>query len=89
MYFLLVIGYETLGTKLGKVLENSPAEKYGLQPGDIVLEVNKKTVKTWQDIRREIILSEGKINLKIQRGEQILSFEIEPQISEGLRSNLV
>ena len=85
MYFLLVIGYETLGTKLGKVLENSPAEKYGLQPGDIVLEVNKKTVKTWQDIRREIILSEGKINLKIQRGEQILYFEIEPQIIDGRR----
>jgi regulator of sigma E protease len=85
MYFLLVAGYENLGNKLGKILENSPAEKSGLQPGDIVLEVNKNAVKTWQDIRREIALSEGKVKLKVQRGEQILYFEIEPKISDGRR----
>ena len=59
-------------TTIGFVLEDSPAEKAGIQPGDRILEINGDEVKgfagTLDSITERVVLSSGdKIVFKIQR----------------------
>jgi regulator of sigma E protease len=83
IYVLLVIGLPSLGTKVGKVMENSPAEKIGIKPGDEVIEINGKKVKTWDDVRRKIAVSRDKVVIKVKRGDEILEFTAEPEFRNG------
>lgn len=83
IYVLLVIGIPSLGTKVGKVMENSPAEKIGIKPGDEVIEINNRKVKTWDDVRRKIAVSRDKVVIKVKRGDEILEFTAEPEFRNG------
>jgi len=68
---------------LGWVANNSPAQKAGFQPGDVIVAVQDKENPTWDDVRYKIF---GKINqnleMKVQRGTQTLSLAMTPRIPE-------
>ena len=83
MYFLLIAGVPKLSTKVSKVMEGAPAEKVGIMPGDVILEINGRKVKTWDELKREVVLSEGTLNLKVKRGEEILEFKLNPMKKNG------
>lgn len=56
------------GTKLGRIMEGSPAEKAGLLEGDIIHSVAGKTISTWEAMAEEIQNSEGKaVQLEVIR----------------------
>lgn len=80
----LVIGVST--TKIGTILENSPAYGSEIQINDQILEVNHKEVKSWQEIVEGIGKTEKneKVSLKLQRDNNIKEIEIEPDFSEGV-----
>lgn len=44
-------------TVVGSVIENSPAEKAGLKPGDRVLSVNGTAVERWEEVNKSIVYS--------------------------------
>lgn len=54
------------------VIENSPAQKAGVLVDDQILEINGHQIKEWYDISREVSASIDNVNIKIQRGEQII-----------------
>lgn len=83
IYILLLVGLPSLGTKVGKVMENSPAERIGVKPGDEVIEINGKRVKTWDDVRRRIAVSRDRVLIKVKRGEEIIEFTAEPEFRNG------
>ncbi|GBD04267.1 Regulator of sigma-W protease RasP [bacterium HR19] len=83
IYILLLVGLPSLGTKVGKVMENSPAERIGVKPGDEVIEINGRRVKTWDDVRRNIAISRDKVIIKVKRGEEIIEFTAEPEFRNG------
>lgn len=58
--------------------KGSPAEKAGLQQGDIILEYNNKPIKSLQSFRYDISLMnpESKVNLKVNRKGKIMSFTV-------------
>lgn len=61
-------------------IKNSPAETAGIKSGDIIKKVNDKeyTAEEFDKISADIKGKEGtKVKLQIQRGEQILDFEVE------------
>lgn len=61
-------------------IKNSPAEAIGIKSGDIIKKVNDKeyTAEEFDKISADIKGKEGtKVKLQIQRGEQILDFEVE------------
>lgn len=61
-------------------IKNSPAEAIGIKSGDIIKKVNDKeyTAEEFDKISSDIKGKEGtKVKLQIQRGEQILDFEVE------------
>lgn len=72
---------EELNSEIAIIFPDSPAEKAGLQAKDIILQVNGEEVKGNPVRIVELIReSEGKVQMQVQRGEEIIDIEIEPEI---------
>lgn len=66
------------------VMENSPASKAGIKKGDVVIEVDGLSIKTWDEFKNEISKRPGvKTTLKILRGKDIIEVNIVPLNTDG------
>lgn len=78
------------GVVVIKVFKNSPAEKYGLEVGDIILSINGKPVKSPQQlsffIQRLKINSQIKITVLRDKKQLTLPIKIEEQIKTDKES---
>ncbi len=76
---------EKEGVIITGILERSPAQKAGLQPGDIILEINGQKIKTYKEVIKLIssIPIGTKINVKIKRKNQIINFMIIVEEKKG------
>ncbi len=64
---------------IGWVLDNSPAQKAGILPGDRIVRIENMQNPTWEDVLPKVVLSPGQpVNVAIQRGNQILQKTIVP-----------
>ena len=72
---------EELNSEIAIIFPDSPAERAGLQAKDTILQVNGEEVKDNPVRIVELIReSEGKVQMQVQRGEEIIDIEIEPEI---------
>ncbi|HXF51927.1 MAG TPA: M50 family metallopeptidase [Dehalococcoidia bacterium] len=56
------------------VQPNSPAERAGLQPGDLILEVEGREIQNVGDVSRQVLLNLGEdITFKVKRGQEIIT----------------
>jgi regulator of sigma E protease len=83
---LAVVFVYSLGEPVfGRVLiegisENSPAERAGLQPGDLILKANGKEFQTADQLKAEIDANLGQpMELTYQRGDQVTTITITPR----------
>ncbi|MCD6489334.1 MAG: RIP metalloprotease RseP [Thermodesulfobacterium sp.] len=79
------VGITILPAKIGEILPDSPAEKAGLKPGDEIIKVNGKKVKSFQELvflLRSKNISESVI-LTVKRNNQIFKVKIKPELKEG------
>ncbi len=64
---------------IGWVMENSPAEKAGIQTGDRIVRIDGLQNPTWEDVLlKTAIQGNQPLDLAVQRGNQILEKEIAP-----------
>lgn len=79
----LVIGLETK-VSVQSVDSGTPAEKAGIQSGDIVREVEGKKVKSLNDIRMPLQEAQGKpVSMVLERANQKYDLTIRPVKQEG------
>ena len=66
------------GALILKINDNSPAEQAGLEPGDIIVEIEKIPVRTMDDVRKNIINRKAgdRIAIKIVRSNKYLTGKI-------------
>ncbi len=70
----------TEGVLVTDVKQNSPAEKAGIQRGDVILEVNRKKIMNTKDFQKALKASKkGTVLLLINRGEHLLYMAIESE----------
>lgn len=66
---------------VGNVLENSPAQKYGLLVNDEIKEINGVKVNNWPEFKNEVVnIKENNIELKIFRDSKEEIIKLTPEI---------
>lgn len=74
-------GQQELLPVIGQVVENSPAEAAGLQPGDRVLVVDGVEITYWRELSEIIQQSEGRtLVLSVARGHESVQILAEPRV---------
>ena len=68
---------------VGSVRENSPAERAGFEPGDIILEIRKEDgdsvrPKTFMDMQTFFMDDTETVTYTVKRGEEVLQLEVVP-----------
>jgi len=86
-YFCLtlvfMLGFPDLGTKVGELVKDYPAQQAGLMVDDKILEINAQKVASWTDIQQSIVESQtNTIVLKIERNGEVIEKTIVPKVDE-------
>ncbi len=72
-----ILGKMDFPPVIGTVLENSAAQEAGILPGDRVLSVDGREVKTFQEFRQEIEMNtSGTSAIKLRRGDDVLDIDV-------------
>jgi len=75
--------YDSSPPVIGNVQTGSPAERIGIQPGDLILSVNDRDVPTWDAFDLEILPAANReLDLVVSRAGQRLEFVVSPE-AEG------
>ncbi len=62
---------------IAKIDEGSPAERAGIQPGDLIVAFDGQRADTWEDVRLSEVTAVGKsVPVLIERGGQPLTFNV-------------
>ena len=78
-----------IGTKIDKVVENTPAEKAGIQSGDEIVSIEshgmKASIDTYEDLLYYMSSYEGKdlITITLIRNGETLTKTLKPELNEG------
>ncbi|MEW6032674.1 MAG: M50 family metallopeptidase [Bacillota bacterium] len=64
---------------IGQVIPGYPAEKAGLEPGDVVVSIDGDEIRTWADLSVRTGRSLGRsITVVVRRGEELRTFVVTP-----------
>ncbi len=75
-----IVGYGS--SEIKKVISNSPADKAGIQSGDLIIKINENKVKDIYDINSIISKNQKEeMDFQINRGGNILNVKIKPEYS--------
>ena len=84
LYFCIALmGSNALSPTIGKVLENSPAQKAGLLPGDEIVRINQTDIKTWNDLSKVIKGSQSALKFYVKRENKLYSKVVDPKLSDS------
>jgi regulator of sigma E protease len=84
MVVFLFHGVPVLSTHVGAVEPGSPAERAGIQKGDVIVSLNGQAIREWEELSREIKASEGNpLNVQLRRESQELAVTVQPAKKEG------
>jgi regulator of sigma E protease len=77
-WFILFMGYPTLTTKVGGLIEGYGAQAAGIQIADKIIAINGKPVAFWEDLQDQIQQNKTKssIRLLLIRNDQKLEFNV-------------
>jgi len=77
-------GVPVVSNQVGSVEVGSPAERAGIQKGDVITSINGQPVQVWEELSKGIKESEGKpLALKVQRESKELALSVQPNRKEG------
>jgi len=81
--FVFLLGVETPDfslAKIGTFTKNAPAEKSGLQQGDVILMIDNNKINRWEDMAEIIHRSAGKkLKFLVKRESEEFSLNITPE----------
>ena len=75
----MVLGEPSTPADVGEVIPGSAAEKAGLKPGDVFLEIDGSKIERFEQVRRIVQLAPGKsLAIIVRRGQQELTLTAIP-----------
>ncbi|MBN1773062.1 MAG: site-2 protease family protein [Deltaproteobacteria bacterium] len=84
IYFFVFLGRDTiLPASVGTVFAGTPAAAAGLQPGDLIVEVDGTTIHGFEDVVAEVEGRPGEpLEFRIRRGDEVFARRITPATAE-------
>lgn len=80
---VFMVGYPTLTSTVGKVLEDYPGKEAGIKEGDKILKINGIAVHQWEEVTNLVHTNKGnKIRVVIERGNEVMELTLEPKTQE-------
>lgn len=84
LYFsIAIMGASTFAAQIGTVQKNSPAFNAGILKDDLIIRINEKEIKAWEDIGKIIVNSQGPLKFYIKRNNKLIAKTINPYISDS------
>ena len=84
LYFsIAMMGATTWAAQVGQVQENSPAFHAGILPNDEIIKINDTEIKSWDEIGKTIVNSDGALKFFIKRDGLIIAKTINPHVSDS------
>jgi len=78
---VFMLGYPTLSSKIGEVIEDSPALEAGLLKGDVITQIDDTPIRGFEDLKRYISQSTGNtLKFQVERDGTTIHKEIVPEI---------
>ncbi len=66
---------------VGWVMENSPAAKAGVEPGDRIVRIDNQQQPTWEDVILKVMVAPKQpVDVALQRGNQVLERRVQPEV---------
>ncbi|MDR2034280.1 MAG: RIP metalloprotease RseP [Helicobacteraceae bacterium] len=78
-----LIGFSALAPTIGKIIEDSPAQKAGLLIGDKIVKIDDIEIRSWDQMSELIRNSQKPIVLNVDRAGENLVLILDPQLSES------
>jgi regulator of sigma E protease len=80
LFFVFLAGVPTFLPEVGEVLKDSPAAHAGLMKGDLVIAIDGRPIKKWEEMTDIIYKSPGKkLRMTVKRGGRTVNYEITPE----------
>ena len=84
LYFsIALMGATAWSPQIGQVVVNSPAYNAGILPNDEIININDTDIKTWDEIGKTIISTDGPLKFFIKRDGLIIAKTIDPQVADS------
>lgn len=84
LYFAIAImGHQTLGSTIGSIVKNSPAQKAGLLKNDKIIQINNTKIQTWSDLSKVIKKSDQAMKFIVQRDGKVRVFVLRAKLTKS------
>jgi regulator of sigma E protease len=86
LFYIIIVssGLPQLSTRVGDVLDGSPAAQAGIQPGDIITALDGQPVRLWEDMAAAVQSGQGQpVRVKINRAGGEISLNLTPRLTES------
>lgn len=90
--FIFMIGFQATDLEtpvVGKVIQNSPAQKAGIQSGDRILSINGYRIQKWQQMANLIQKEKDTLQILILRGEETILVQVKPKYYPEYKRKLI
>ncbi len=78
----LFSGMQVMTPEIGQVREGSPADRAGIEKGDMIVAIDDQPVHSWEDIKSHVEKNEGEaLRITAKRGDEVISVAVIPQVS--------
>jgi len=81
--FIFMVGFEVPDLQapvVGEVIEDSPAQEVGINPGDKIISINGHKIESWQEIAKFVQEEkEGELQVLVLRDKTTLLFKLKPK----------
>jgi len=79
---LEVAGPPPVPSLIADIMSDSPAEKSGLLPGDVIVSIGGEDIRSFEEMRSFIHASNGRtLDIKVWRGGEVFDLEIAPRLT--------
>jgi membrane-associated protease RseP (regulator of RpoE activity) len=78
---VFMYGKEVIGTKIAYVLPDSPAERSGLRPGDVIRKINDDKILEFNEVMMAIVLAppHEPIKFEVERNGEQVTIDVQPE----------